>query len=80
MNKAFFVETEHIVLDGVERVWFLIYSDDNPEYNRREYAITSDGELLAHDGCPINQDDFEGTYVLGLIREYYELHYGILII
>ena len=74
MNKAIFVDTEYIALDGVKRVWFLIYSDDNHEYSGREYAITSDGKLLAHDGCPINQHDFEGIYVLGLIRRYYELH------
>lgn len=74
MNKAVFINTEHIVLDGVKRVWFRVYSDDNPEYDTREYAVTSDGELLAYDGCPINQDDFEGIYVLGLIHKYYELN------
>lgn len=73
MNKAVFVDTEYIALDGVKRVWFRIYSDDNPEYSMREYALTSDGELLAYDGCYINQGDFEGIYVLGLIHKYYEL-------
>jgi len=74
MNKAVFVNTEYIVFDDVMRDWFLIYSDDNPEYSGREYAITSDGELLAYDGCPINEHDSEGIYVLGLIGRYYELH------
>ena len=72
MNIATYLSTEYNHHEGTGRTWFGIQSDENPEYEK-EYAITSDGKLLDCDGCPLNPDDFEGIYVIGLIRKYYTL-------